>query len=205
MEFRAGGQSVEDEKRWYADGCENTHRFNFPLTKDSVVFEVGGYTGWWTEELRRFHGFLPQVYLFEPMKEFYDQAVLNLSPYGCVKFFNYGLSDKTETVEFGGDIYGSGKFSTGNRIEVYLRDVAEVVTVDLNIDLMAINIEGGEYPLLERLLDSGTINRVDHLMIQFHNLFEGAIERRNRIREGLTKTHEEIWCYPFVWESWKRR
>jgi hypothetical protein len=73
------------------------------------------------------------------------------------------------------------------------------------VDLLKINIEGGEFPLLEHLIASGLINKVIHLQIQFHDFFPDATARRERIRLLLTRTHVEQWNFPFIWESWKRR
>ena len=73
------------------------------------------------------------------------------------------------------------------------------------IDLLKINIEGGEFPLLEHLLDSGLVPKIRHLQVQFHDFTESAVSRRALIREKLSRTHSQDWCYPFVWESWSRR
>lgn len=37
-----------------------------------------------------------------------------------------------------------------------------------DIGLMKINIEGGEYELLERMIELGIINKVKDIQIQFH-------------------------------------
>lgn len=51
---------------------------------------------------------------------------------------------------------------------------AKVRTVDLgkslpqHVDLLKIDIEGAEFPVLERMIESGAIARVDHLVVEFH-------------------------------------
>lgn len=71
------------------------------------------------------------------------------------------------------------------------------------IDLMKINIEGGEYDLLPALVETGEIRRIGYLQIQFHNFTKSARVERDRIREALKETHDEVRCFPFVWEFWK--
>ena len=73
-----------------------------------------------------------------------------------------------------------------------------------HVDLAKMNIEGGEYDLLPALIDSGLMTRIDRLQVQFH-LFEPSLaQAREAICEGLAKTHSRAWCYPFVWEEWRR-
>ena len=69
---------------------------------------------------------------------------------------------------------------------------------------MKINIEGGEYPLLESISDAGMLNSVDNFQIQFHDFVDDAVARRAAVLESLSQTHECTWCYEFVWENWKR-
>ena len=70
---------------------------------------------------------------------------------------------------------------------------------------MKINIEGGEYPILLHMISEKKLSVVDNYQIQFHNFIDNANELRNKIIEGLSKTHTRTWCYTFVWENWKRK
>ena len=74
-----------------------------------------------------------------------------------------------------------------------------------NIDLMKINIEGGEYPLLQHIADNDKLNIVNFYQIQFHNFIEDAEKKRKKILMALNKSHISTWCYKFVWESWERK
>ena len=75
--------------------------------------------------------------------------------------------------------------------------------VGKRVDLMQINIEGEEYGLLEKAIVDGTINQIKHLQIQFHTYIDNAVERRNNIQEGLSKSFTKTFDYPFVFEGWK--
>ena len=46
------------------------------------------------------------------------------------------------------------------------------------VDLIQINIEGDEYPLLENMLKTGLINKFKNIQIQYHLGIEGDIERK---------------------------
>ena len=70
---------------------------------------------------------------------------------------------------------------------------------------MKVNIEGGEYELLEHLLDRALIGRIEHLQVQFHDFVPDAERRMKALQARLPLTHALEWQYEFVWESWRRR
>lgn len=72
------------------------------------------------------------------------------------------------------------------------------------VNLMKINIEGGEYPLLMHIADNDKLGLVDEYQIQFHNFIEDAEHKRESIIKSLSKTHKRTWCYTFVWENGRK-
>ena len=80
-----------------------------------------------------------------------------------------------------------------------VRSISEVVS-ELHIeriDLIKINIEGGEYDLLPAIIDSGLIKRIKYIQVQFHNFDIGAADARFRIRRS--RKTPRMWNYEFVW------
>ena len=101
-----------------------------------------------------------------------------------------------------------------NEASIYHEDnLIEIDCIDLksfikdlnidNVDLVKINIEGAEYPLLKDLIDNGIVSIFDNLQIQFH-MIDNYEEEYGYILEGLSKTHSITWKYPYIWENWKR-
>jgi FkbM family methyltransferase len=124
----------------------------------------------------------------------------------------YGLGDEDITVEFTLNGLGSSmcdertSHSDTPRTNVQIADIDRVWR-DLRlgqVNLMKINIEGAEFPLLARMIETGLLNRVDCFMIQFHEWHPDAYGKRRRIREELSKTHRLVWDYHFIWEKWVR-
>ncbi|MBU1261325.1 MAG: hypothetical protein KJ757_02310 [Planctomycetes bacterium] len=70
---------------------------------------------------------------------------------------------------------------------------------------MKINIEGGEYEILPRILATGLINKIKHLQIQFHDVGPNAKTQMENICSELAKTHRPRYQYKFVWEGWELR
>lgn len=86
-----------------------------------------------------------------------------------------------------------------------VRSITEVVA-ELGVEeinLIKINIEDAEFDLLPEMIDSGLIKRIKYIQVQFHNFVAGAVDSRLRMRSSLEKTHNEMWNYEFVWESWR--
>ena len=54
--------------RWNADGGDTRFRFDYDLTPESVVLDVGGYEGQWASDL--YARQRCQIRIFEPVREF---------------------------------------------------------------------------------------------------------------------------------------
>jgi len=192
--------------KWFKDCGDETLRLDYPLDKTSIVFDVGGYRGDFADAIYKKHGC--QIFLFEPVPLFYDECRKRFSKNPSITCFNYGLSSSSGELDIVLDNDGSSFRIDGNRgacLHARVRSLSEVVA-DLGIqriDLMKINIEGGEFDLLPAAIESGLIERIKFIQVQFHNFIPGAPENRLRIRRALEKSHREMWNYEFVWESWE--
>jgi len=194
--------------QWIKDKGERGLRVNhYELETNSIVFDLGGYKGDWASDI--VNKFNSIIYVFEPVKQFYDEIVNRFTNNEHVIPYNFALGKGQN--EF--DIYlnneGSSflknrkgdkgferaiqkdfiKFAFDNKIEI--------------IDLLKINIEGGEFELMEYLIENNFHLKVKNFQIQFHNFFQAAPERRRKIQEKLLATHEQTYSYEWVWENWK--
>lgn len=194
--------------RWFNDRGDETLRLIYPLTSDSIVFDLGGYHGDFAAAVNSRYGC--KVYVFEPVPEFYKRCVDRFRGNSKIICFNFGLSSADGMLDIG-LAENSSSFSSpharGLMLKVRVRSIVECIR-ELGlarIDLMKINIEGGEFDILPAIIKSGDIDKVKHLQIQFHNFVDHAVEQRDTIRSALDYTHVEMWNYSFVWESWKHK
>lgn len=198
---------MRNVKRWVKDHGDEKLRLDYPLCDSSIVFDVGGYLGDYAELVNRKYGC--RVYLFEPVPFFYDECVRKFHGNTQIKCLNYGLSAVSGLFEMyvDGDTSSFEKKSGMCQHKTQLRSITDVVAeLGLKeIDLVKINIEGGEYELLPLIISSGLVNNINYLQVQFHDFVVGAADKRWFIRELLRDTHYEMWNYDFVWESWARR
>ena len=74
---------------------------------------------------------------------------------------------------------------------------------EIKFDLLKLNIEGGEYAVLNRLIFSGDINKINNIQVQFHKIKKSSSEDRLNIVRSPRKTHTRSWYFPWVWENWE--
>lgn len=190
--------------RWFADNGDNTHNLNYNLNENSIIIDLGGYTGVWAEQMIQKYN--PNVYLVEPVTKFYEIMASKFSNNNKVHLMNVGIGteDKDGIIFMGGD-GTSSNLANGESINVRFNTINTVLEKwGLNeVDLIQINIEGDEYALLEQMLETGSINKFKNIQVQFHLGIENDVKRRDKIRNGLTENGFKIkFDYPFVWEAW---
>ena len=193
-------------QRWFKDMGDYTHILNYDLNENSNVIDLGGYTGVWAELI--IEKYNPNVYILEPVSSFYSGMVSKFSDNNKVHLMNVGIGTKNED----GIIYlsndgTSSNLSNGETINVKFNTFETILeTWNLSeVDLLQMNIEGDEYTVLEHMIETGYINKIKNIQIQFHLGIDEAVEKRDKIRENLIANGFTIkFEYPFVWESWTK-
>lgn len=195
-------------KRWLRDDGDNTLRLTYPLAPSSVVWDLGGYHGDFAAEIIRRYNC--NVCIFEPVPKFYHQCTARFEKNTTVRCLPFGLSRDAGWFDIS-DNENASSFvrdpTAINSLRAEIRPVTAMfdeLGVEL-VDLMKINIEGGEFDVIPALMDSGLMNRVRFLQVQFHDFIPDAHSKREKIRYRLKETHKEMWNYPFVWECWERK
>ena len=194
------------DNQWLKDNGDDTLRVDYPLSENSIVFDVGGYMGEWS--LKIVDRYNPHIYIFEPVPEFYSIIVERFRGNPKVSVYNFGLSNIDMIAKMSVSKDGSSVYRDGDdKIDMYLKDIFSFLNKEgINkIDLIKINIEGGEYPLLKRMIETNIIEKCNDIQVQFHNFYPNAIALRNEIRDSLQKTHFLTYDYPFVWENWRKK
>ena len=186
----------------------------YDLTPQSLVWDVGSYRGDFSVGILEKFGC--HVMAFDPMPAYYESTVKREVKRGFLEVHAFGLADRTydREISLAGDRTSTHVlaatlpgYTPGPAIPCHFRDVVEFMDARTvgRVGLAKINIEGDEYALLRRLLDSGYIGRFGHLQVQFHTFVPDFGELYREIAEGLKPTHVLSWRKPWVWESWSRR
>lgn len=179
MSVHLGDQSV-----WQSQNMEHL-RYEYDLKPTDLVLDIGSYRMEWANEI--------------------------LKRYGCRVICFDALDNNAAWIfegelEMGGQYYYTSMYDKGE-----LGAVRKVKCVDIakylkdDVELMKVNIEGGEYTLLDYIIRKGLIWNIKHLQVQFHYVDGLDCEALYAdIAKRLSVTHSIQWRYPFCWESWKR-
>lgn len=189
---------------WNDSNGDQTLRLNYNLNEKSVVVDVGGYEGQWASDI--FGMYCCVVHIFEPVSKYAENIAKRFEKNKNIRVYPFGLSGKNERVYISCIGDQSSTIKKNDHLEQIKLIDAAIFFKENNlksIDLMKINIEGGEYELLERLIESGFINNIRNIQVQFHDFVENAEQRMKDIQQNLSKTHKLTYQFPFVWENWE--
>jgi len=185
---------------------DKTYRLDYDLDDRSVVFDLGGYEGQWASDI--YAKYCANIHIFEPVPRFAADIASRFKRNPKIIVYPFGLSDRTQQIQITVDDNKSTSFKKGK-----VTTAADLVAARqffssskvTAIDLMKINIEGGEYDLLDHLLAEEMAPRIRNFQIQFHEFVPDAPARMRSIQQRLSRTHTLSYQFPFVWENWVRR
>lgn len=190
---------------WFAVNGDETLRLNYDLNDKSIVFDIGGYKGEFARDI--FCKYNATIYIFEPIKSFFQIIQSKFVNNQKVKIHNFGLAGKDDQIQISMSDNASSVFlKTEDSETIHLKSIVNFIQENniQTVDLIKINIEGGEYELLESLIENNLISVFKNIQVQFHDfLLENGKERMNKIQENLSKTHQTTYQYEFVWENWE--
>lgn len=174
-------------------------RYLYDLTPDSTVIDIGGYDGDFAAEIHKRYGCY--VHIYEPCIEFYDRIKARFKDNPKIAFFYSAVSN-----EFGGVTIRVKGSMTGEWADGPAQTAPSIDACMLeDSDLLKINCEGGEFAILESLIECDGVKKHRNIQVQVHSVVPDCVRRYKAIREGLMKTHrptfEENWC----WENWEKR
>lgn len=194
---------------WLEAKGDETFAVDWPLTKDSIVVEIGAYKGRWSSQIAERYGC--KVFAFEPQSWAYDILVElsvrlpNLIP------FNYaiGLEDgvfpmsewNTDACSF---MYADRRDKGLGRMREATQVFAELAQYG-HIDLMMVNIEGYEWLLLPYLLDMGVGTIIKRLCVQWHIFMDASGVRYSIITDKLHDNgFKRVWSFYPTLEAWSK-
>lgn len=208
--FKAYIQGDEFElqvRKWFKDDKKYNFRTNYPeLNKNSIVLDIGGYYGDFAFEINKKYS--SKVLVFEPHPIYFEKYRKRFQNNMNITVYNFGLSDTNETLELSNDGDASSFILTKNDsyISCSIREFSSVyMELGLKeIDLIKLNIEGGEFQVLSNIHQQIGFNNFKNIQVQFHNFVPNAKEKRVALLKEISKSHHPTFSYPFVWENFER-
>ncbi len=193
-------------------------RYELPLDASSCVVDLGGYQGDFAGEVSARYGC--RVWVFEPVPSFARQIAERFSANPRITVTACAVADREARVPV--EIDGESSAVGGTTSTTDAAAGLPMIAFDhamrehqiTRVDVLKVNIEGSEYLLLEHLLDTGWIEKIGILQVQFHrwrwngqtNVRSHDInDLRQQLQRRLSATHDIDYSVPFVWEQWRRR
>lgn len=191
--------------RFLRDGGNDLLVSDLNLDKECWVIDFGGFKGDWAAAvLSRYQ---VKCLIVEPVPifataisdRFRGQENVHVMP------FLFGRSKGTQVLHLAEDATGSN--ARGCPVVVEQQPISTLLDMlgQEMVGIASINIEGGEYELLEMLFDSGGIRKFNSLLIQFHYLNDHSPKRYMDLQLSLRTHYKLIWDYPYVWQRWDRK
>ena len=196
----------KEVKRWFADGGDLNLRLDYKFDVEDLIMDIGTYTG---QDLKKFStkfqckiiGFEPNLKLFQQLKKSFNSEL--------VKIYNFGFSNKNGYTYLIDEKDGSFVKNNPPKKLINYEKIKVVKLSDFifnneikQISLVNMNIEGSEYKVLKDIIDTGAIERINTLQVQFHRMTFLYPIKYYLIIKKLRNTHNLIWKYTYVWERW---
>ncbi len=171
--------------------------YNYKTTENSILIDIGtniGITSLFFSKLR----YIKAIYAFEPILDTFEQAKYNfslnknISKVKSFKNIGLGMNNRSETFFYNKRTKGNtgirGELSPSysNQKNTETRDVI-ICDVSVEFDeilknlsgekvIVKMDCEGAEYEIIENLHKSGILNKIDVLLIEWHDKGSRVIE-----------------------------
>lgn len=195
----------KEVRRYLSDGGDEALRSVFDIDENSLVLDFGGFQGQWASDI--YARYNCQIFIFEPVKIYAHKISRRFINNPKIQVFDIALGGKNREEIMGLCDDSSSQFKkSANKVVIKFEDVADFFDKHniKTIDLIKINIEGGEYELFDRLFELDLIKNIKQIHVQFHNVGNDSEFRMKKICSELSKTHKATYQYKFVWENWVR-
>lgn len=172
------------------------------LSESSLCIDCGANVGAVTDIFlskgATVHSFEPHPVAFKVLSDkfsdrknlfLYQQAVLDKE--GTLKLFMYHLSkDEPEFWSQGASLYETKLGAdTSDYVEVEVIDLVKFIeSLGRDVDVLKLDIEGGEYDILLRLIDTGLYKKIKYILVETHDRhIKEIIPKGNLVRELIEK------------------
>jgi FkbM family methyltransferase len=167
---------------------------------------LGGYDGQWASDIYGRYGCT--VYFFEPVQLYAEKITSRFAKNPKIKVFPFALGGKDHKLVIAISGTSSSVFSDGKLTqEIQIVDASKWFEDSglTSVALMKVNIEGGEFELMDRLIAAEKLSLIQDIQIQFHDVSPDSRERMERIQQFLERTHKRTYAYEFIWENWSKQ
>jgi len=173
------------------------------LTLESIVIDAGSHEANWSHRIWEKYGC--KIIALEPIPRYIHETFLRLANTNTC-LIPMALGRWNTVLSFGVHGAMSGQFADGYKQIVGVLDVALLLKDIIGqVAVLKLNIEGGEYDVLERILEEGLAGRITNIIVQPHTIVPDYEDRWMMIDAGLRETHELVFHEDWCWSGYKLR
>ena len=171
--------------------------------KYNFVIDAGGYLGNTAFEFSKKGN--PKIVIFEPVPEFaaYCRRRFANNPKITVEEKAIGKENGETTLYLHEDGTSTDKKWAENRVSVKVPVIKLSDYIKGEVGLLKLNIEGGEYDVIDDLAANGLLGNIREITVQFHKI-EGWEEKYKKAVQLLELSHKKI-KGDFIWEYWIKK
>lgn len=182
-------------------------RHRYDILPGDVVFDLGGHKGEWCRKISSMHPEC-EIHTFELLSMYSEVLAEQFKNHDKIIVNNFGLSASDGEIDITYDGLSSSGINLKEDTKSFVGKLRSfegyVLSKSINkIKLLKMNIEGGEYDLLESILGTERIHQIENIQIQFHNYGPEFVKRKDKIRSELSKTHYLTYDYAWTFENWR--
>lgn len=185
--------------KWIAENGEYTHRINYELNENSTVVDWGGFVGDWAQQI--YDKYNCHVHVYEAFEQYANLLKNKFISNKKIKVYDFGVAATTKKVNMIEDGLATKVVENSNG-DILLVSCEEIMKSFNFIDLLKINIEGLEYEVLTKIIETDNIKKIKNIQVQFHAFDDNCMEKYDELKQKLEKTHVLTYNYPFIWENW---
>lgn len=170
------------------------------LHPGDVAIDCGANIGYVTQRMARrgvtVHAFEPNPYAYSVLsKRFAGYPNVHCHPKGVtdhsgtLKLYLHQLSAQEPVKWSTGSSFlaDKGNVNAENFVEVEVIDLAEFIRgLQRKVKVLKLDVEGVEYRIVDRLIDTGAIHEIEHILIESH------AGRMPSLQEEARRVHERV-------------
>lgn len=191
---------------FFRDGGNEIIYKRLELDNNSMVIDGGGYHGEFIDKI--LINFGCKVDSYEPLVNEFNKLEKKYFYNDKVKIYNQAIYSDTKELYLSQEGISSSVITGSDakkNLKIKAVDIIEIINDKKIVDLLKLNVEGAEYEIMNRIIDSKNLDKFRSFLIQYHRSVENCEELRKKIRKILLeKNFKEIFNYDFVWEYWRR-
>jgi FkbM family methyltransferase len=192
---------------------QNNKLYEHPemIPENATIIEAGGFTGqdfgvfFRNAATRGVNLDRTHVEIFEPHPALFQQLHANIGE--CpewLKTTNSGLGDKNTTLCMDQQSDAATTLESPDcPLLVPVMDIAAVIQPYQQINLLHINCEGCELPILRRVLATNP-QKIQNIEVQFHRNHVAVKDYCDTARALVLSGYRRLYHYAYVWEAWSR-